>query len=366
MKIMSIETPKIHILFRFVEGPWGGANQFLKALRKQFRDTGVYSESPDDAEILLFNSYPFGSEYLFALVHRLKGANWDRILVHRVDGPISLVRGSGRKVDKIIYKFNEFYADGTVFISKLSRRDNMGLGMKTSDYQTVILSAPDPDIFNTEGKEPFGYGKTRLIATSWSSNERKGFGLYQFLDRHLDFNKYEMTFIGNSPVKFQNIYCHGPVPSRELARLLKESDIYITASEYEPFGQGVIEALSCGLPGVIKEGSGCLEAAGKAVEVFHDESDVLAVIDAVAGNYDYYQRKIALPSLARVAQDYYEFARMIYWNATNPNKNLGDEYRIKKANFWRLMRLKWLKIYARLPLLSRGWVSEVLNDDTPK
>ena len=153
---MSIEAPKIHILFRFVEGPWGGANQFLKALRKQLRGNGIYSETPDDAEILLFNSYPFGSEYLFDEVYRLKRARKDRVLVHRVDGPISLVRGKGFNLDRIIYNFNSLYADGTAFISGLSQRDNTRLGMKPGDYSAVIHSAPDPDIFNTRGKSLSG------------------------------------------------------------------------------------------------------------------------------------------------------------------------------------------------------------------
>jgi len=335
---MSIEAPKIHILFRFVEGPWGGANQFLKALRKQLRGNGIYSETPDDAEILLFNSYPFGSEYLFDEVYRLKRARKDRVLVHRVDGPISLVRGKGFNLDRIIYNFNSLYADGTAFISGLSRRDNTRLGMKPGDYSTVIHSVPDPDIFNTRGKKPFRGNRTRLISSSWSSNTRKGFEVYQYLDSHLDFGKYDMAFVGNSPVEFQNIRCLAPVSSRGLAQLLKESDIYITASEYEPFGQGVIEAMACGLPAAVRAGVGCLEVIGEAGEIFHDESDVLAVIDAVARNYEYYKGKIALPSLAHIAQEYYEFTRGIYWDATNPN--LGGIYKPKTIGF---LRHQWFR-----------------------
>ncbi|MBA7489471.1 hypothetical protein ES702_00005 [subsurface metagenome] len=38
---------KIHILYKFIEGPWGGGNQFLKALRDYFRKVGVYSDTPE-------------------------------------------------------------------------------------------------------------------------------------------------------------------------------------------------------------------------------------------------------------------------------------------------------------------------------
>ena len=345
---MDSSTPKIHILVKFVDSPWGGANQFLLALREQFRREGIYAENPFDAQMLLFNSFPYKIKVLLDIAERVKRSNPDCVLVHRVDGPIAKVRGSSVKIDKLIYKFNELYADGTVFISNFSRRENKKLGIKQNKYETVILSACDPDIFNTEGKSPLSKGKIKLIASSWSANMRKGFKVYQYLDQHLDFDKYEMTFVGNSPVWFNNIRHIEPLPSDKLAGLLKESDIYITASMYEPFGQGVLEALSCGLPGVVRAGNGYLEITGKAVKVFNGECDVIEAIEGIAKDYSYYQSQIKLPSILEIAKQYYEFARKIYWNATNPNKNLGDEYRIKKANFWRLMRLKCLKIYARL------------------
>ena len=48
---------KIHILFKFIEGPYGGGNQFLKALRDYFNEIGIYSEKPEEADIILFNSH---------------------------------------------------------------------------------------------------------------------------------------------------------------------------------------------------------------------------------------------------------------------------------------------------------------------
>lgn len=323
---MANKRPKIHLLFKFVEGPWGGGNQFLKALRGYFRKAGVYSERPEDAEVILFNSYPFGSEYLFDSVIKLKKKN--KILIHRVDGPISYVRGRDKIIDEIIFEFNELFADGTIFISNLCRKDNYNLGMRKARYETVILSAPDPTIFNPKDKRPFNKNKIKLIATSWSGNIRKGFDIYKFLDEHLNFNKYEMTFVGNSPVEFNNIKWMKAVPSRELANILKENDIYITASKYEPFGQAVVEALNCGLPAVVRIGGGYLETMCKAVEVFMDESDVIKAIEKVAQNYKYYQAQIDLTTLDEVGKKYYEFAQGIY------EDYLSGNYHPKPVNFW--------------------------------
>lgn len=48
---------KIHILYNFKDGAWGGGNQFLKALQKYFIKGGFYTESPEDADVILFNSH---------------------------------------------------------------------------------------------------------------------------------------------------------------------------------------------------------------------------------------------------------------------------------------------------------------------
>ena len=157
------------------------------------------------------------------------------------------MRGKDKILDKIILRFNQLIADGIIFQSNWCKEQNKKLFGISSKYETVIYNAPDNEIFNREGKKEFNPDrKIKLIATSWSSNWRKGFGIYKFLDENLDFSKYEMTFVGNSPIEFKNIRWLKPVPSEKLARILKEHDIYITASQNDPCSNALIEALSCG------------------------------------------------------------------------------------------------------------------------
>ena len=54
---------KISICYEFVEGPWGGINQFLKSLKKEFINQGFFEEDIEKADILLFNGHPFGKQY---------------------------------------------------------------------------------------------------------------------------------------------------------------------------------------------------------------------------------------------------------------------------------------------------------------
>ncbi len=319
---------KIHILYEFTEGPWGGGNQFLKALRGLLRQRGVYADIPSGAQAILFNSH----HYLDTLLQAKRNYP-GKIFLHRVDGPVSYVRGRDKAVDRVIFRFNSLIADGTVFQSNWSRKMNGEVGIKEAPYETTIINAPDPEIFNRQDKlRPSG--KMKLIATSWSGNIRRGFDTYEYLDSHLDFNRYEMTFVGNSPVKFRNIRHIPPLPSRELAAILKEHDIFITASSNDPCSNSLIEAMHCGLPAVARNDGGHPEIIGEGGVLFNDEADIIEAIEKISGTYDHYQQSISLPAIEEVGQRYYDFARSIY------DDYASGSYRPKRLNGFGKMRLK--------------------------
>ena len=302
---------KFYILFKFVDGPWGGGNQFLKVLRNYFQKMNVYSKNPKDADVILFNSYPFGSEYIYKDIFKVKNKG-NKIVIHRVDGPISYIRGKDKKIDKIIYKSNELFADGTVFQSKWSMEKNYELGMHKSPYDTTIMNAPDPRIFNRKGKKQFDVNKVKLIATSWSGNIRKGFDIYKYLDEKLDFTKFEMTFVGNSPIQFKNIAWIKAVESKKLSKVVKKHDIFISASINEPCSNSLLEALHCSLPAVVRNDGGNPEILRKAGILFNNEFDVLNAINMVSHNYKYYQNQISLPLSDEIGKKYYDFIYSIY------------------------------------------------------
>jgi glycosyltransferase involved in cell wall biosynthesis len=294
---------KIHILYNFTDGPWGGGNQFLKALRFELIRQGVYAEDPKEADVLLVNSHHRLFEAcLYKIFYRKR-------IIFRIDGPVSLIRGNGRWVDLQISLFARLFADGVVFQSEWSRQQNKKLFHFKNKHETVIHNAPNNDIFNHTGKKPFNPSdKIRLIATSWSPNPRKGFDVYQYLDERLDFSKYEMTFVGNAPIRFKNIKMIEPVSSERLAPILKEHDIYITASKTDPCSNSLIEALSCGLPAVALNDGGHPELVQGGGELFQGQEDVLGKIDQVAKNLVSYQQYIPKFDLTETTNRYIEFA----------------------------------------------------------
>ena len=294
---------KVHILFEFKESPWGGGNQFLKSLKKYLHSVGAYDENVATAQVILFNSHQCIDE-----VVKAKLAYFEKIFIHRIDGPMRLYNKMSDKRDDIVFAANRCLADATIFQSDWSRQQNHRLGLHQKSFEMIIPNAPEPTIFNRRGEIPFStQRRVRLIATSWSPNWKKGFQVYQWLDDNLDFNKYEMLFVGKSPIPFKNIRRICPLSSKDIAEKLKESDIFIFASPIEACSNSLLEALHCGLPAVGPDQSSTPELIGRGGETFSRPGEIPDLLEKIAKNYYGYQTNIYNPSIEEVGKRYYDF-----------------------------------------------------------
>jgi glycosyltransferase involved in cell wall biosynthesis len=292
---------KVKILFRFKEGPWGGGNQFLLALKDSLSRRGSWAEDVRDATIVLFDSFNDVD-----LVLRAKNKYPWIPFVHRVNGPISVYRGRGQHVDKLIYALTHHIADGVIFQSEYSENGNIALGMRCAEKNTVIHNAARPMFFQRREPRPASE-KVQLIATSWSSNINKGFDLYRSLDDTLDFSRYALTFVGSSPFKFKNIRTVPPQDASSLLRHLKSHDIYLTASKNDPCSNAVLEALAVGLPVVALRSGGTPELVGSAGEYFDDATSAIRAIDIVASDIQTYSDQIRCKHIDTVCEEYISF-----------------------------------------------------------
>jgi glycosyltransferase involved in cell wall biosynthesis len=176
----------------------------------------------------------------------------------------------------------------------------------------IIHNAVDPALFNTKGRVPFNRErKIRLISTSWSDNPRKGGPIYTWLDEHLDWKRFDYTFVGNASTKLTRIRHVPPVPSPHLAQMLKEHDIYITASRNDPCSNALIEALSCGLPALYLDSGGHSELVGYGGLPFQSTEDLLPQLEVLVEYYEMFQNLITVPSLDAVAEKYLALARQV-------------------------------------------------------
>lgn len=291
------------IFFEFHKPPYGGGNQFLLALRKELRRHDVnlsVNKWNRRTECVLVNSYNFSFERFLELKKKYPSTR----IIHRIDGPISVYRGTDdNEIDRKIAEFNQRHADTTIVQSRFSFEAHKKLGFEYKDPH-IIHNAADPTLFypgpssNNDGR------KIKLIGTAWSNNKKKGLEFFEFLDDELDFNLFELTFVGRIDGKFKNIRVRAPLPSQELGALLQTHDIYIAASQDDPCSNALIEALTCGLPAVFHNSGGHPELVKNAGERFETPSDLLSAIDRVSKNIPKYKDFIKPPSITEVARQY--------------------------------------------------------------
>jgi glycosyltransferase involved in cell wall biosynthesis len=286
------------IFHMFAPAPSGGGNQFLHALERELEGRGIVIEHnaiSASTRACLFNSFNFDLRRLQRFARTGVRA------VHRVDGPVGAYRGFDDGTDDRIATINRLAA-ATIFQSHWSLEKHRELGYDFAE-PFVILNAPDPRIFNAEGRTPFARGRrVRVIASSWSDNPRKGGATYRYLADTLDPDRYELLFVGRSREPLPNAL--PPVGSEELASLLRRQDVFIAASYDDPCSNSVLEALACGLPVVYRRSGGHPELVGEAGLGFDDDDEIPFLLDRLVDQYEPRQAAIAVPALADVASAY--------------------------------------------------------------
>ena len=124
------------------------------------------------------------------------------------------------------------------------------------------------------------------MSSAWSDNPRKGKDTYKWLDKHLDFDRFEYTFVGRIKEKFENIKILDAVGSEALAEQLKLHDIYVTASEKDPCSNSLVEALACGLPAVFYDDGGHPELVGYGGLGFRNKESIPTYLIKLLGTMD--------------------------------------------------------------------------------
>jgi glycosyltransferase involved in cell wall biosynthesis len=299
--LSNFRAADISMFHDFVPPPYGGGNQFLWGLRRELERRQWRVETNTVSPVTracVFNSFNFDFDRL-----RMMKRDGCR-MVHRVDGPIAAYRGVDEGLDQRIWQLNHELADATVFQSEYSRgkHDEMGLTFRSP---RVIPNAADPAIFNAEGRAPFLTGpRARLIASSWSNNPNKGADVYAWLDEHLDFSRYEFTFLGRSAAPFKNIRLVPPVASEGVAAELRTHDVFVIASRNEPCSNALVEALSCGLPVVYLDSGSHGEIVGAAGLPFRNAAEVPGLLDRIVREHAAFAARVSAPRLADVADQY--------------------------------------------------------------
>jgi glycosyltransferase involved in cell wall biosynthesis len=291
------------LFHEFAPAPAGGGNQTLRAVVAELERRGVrvsYNVAAPSTRAILFNSFNFDFSRLKLFAERADRAR----MVHRVGAVTSLYRGVDDGTDASVAAINTRLADATIAISHATLEMYREIGIELVAPR-VIYNGCDDRIFNSQGREPFRRDrKVRLISTSWSDNPRKGGPTYQWLEDELDWDRFDFTFVGNTSTPFRRIRHISPVPSGELAAILRAHDVFITATEHDAYSNALVEALSCGLPAIYLDSGGSAEAVKEGGFGYREREEIPELLERLVDEYEERQARIDLPSLEEIGDQY--------------------------------------------------------------
>jgi glycosyltransferase involved in cell wall biosynthesis len=294
------------VFHEFAPPPYGGGNQFLLALVREWRRRELVVEVnrlSGGTAACLYNSFNFD----FARLQRFARAGVR--MIHRVDGPIGVYRGFDDGTDARIAGINHELADATVVQSKYSLEKHRELGIELRD-PVVISNAVDSSIFHPPtSREPITGRRLRVISMSWSDNPRKGADVLEWLEANLDLDSYDFTFVGRTQAGLERISVVGPLPSEGVAELLRAHDVYLAASRDDPCSNALLEALACGLPAAFLRSGGHPELVGEAGVGFDSPEELPEVFAQLAAELEDRRSRIRVPALADVADRYLSVLR---------------------------------------------------------
>jgi len=297
---------KINIFYKNIKKPWGGGNQFLDYLKNKFKKNKLYCNH-DNADVIIFNSH-HNISHLLNLKYKYQDT---KKFIHRIDGPISNYRKNGNKIDKFIFIINKYLADATVFQSRYSMKKTLLLTKINNPRKVIYNEANENFFFPKKKRKTQIKDKIKLLSVSWSDNILKGFDFLDYLDKNLDFIKYEMDFIGNSPIKFKNINMYPPLQSKQLAKRMRESDIFIFPSIYEACSNTLLEAMRCGTPVIVNNSSSNKEIFNGNGSLFTRKEQLIEKISKINLSNLKYSRNNLL-NILPVEQAYLQFIKKIF------------------------------------------------------
>jgi hypothetical protein len=268
-------------------------------------------------DIVLLNALT--NEIDLAFVERIAGNGAPvvhRKVGYRVSGsPEMRARENGVvRGDRLQIDFSP-YVTHSVFQSEYSRTAFHESGF-AGDH-TVIHNGVDEDVFNLlqprllkrsslrkfwDGREPL-----RLIVSTWSTDENKGFPEYRRIDEELaGRTDVRIALVGRVPegVGFRTFKVLPARPASALARVLRESHVLLQLARYETGSNALIEGINCGLPAIyLDSGSNAEIAADYGVEY---RGDIAVALDAMRDRYrDVVGRIPSNPYRVRLVVDRY-------------------------------------------------------------
>lgn len=260
-----------------VSGPWGGGNNFVKALFEFGPKHGFEPVTKFDDNIdLIFVIDPRYDNLAISIneVASYKSVFKNTKVVYRIN-ECDKRKGETNVIDPLI-NYTSHVSDLCIFISNWIKEYhvNESWGCKNN---CVIYSGVNKDHFHSTQTNS---DKVRIVTHHWSDNFMKGQDVYERIDSWIKGREdYEFTYIGRTKANLSNTRIVEPTFGKELGNKLSRHDVYISASRYDPGPNHIIESLACGIPTYAHvDAGGAVEMVGNE-HTYRNFDDLLKILE---------------------------------------------------------------------------------------
>ena len=251
----SASQPVVAINLPPRKGSWGGANQWTSQLTAFLRFTGYAVrhdlKKPVDAIVMTHTGLSGGVSFEADEVEAYQRRHPATPCLHRIND--NDIRKGTSEMDRALARASRV-ATHTVFVSEWLRDHHSATWFEATRPHSVIEPGADPAVFHPIGNHPPAPGEPfRIVTHHWSNNWSKGFDVYQAIDEAIDggdVQGFELWIIGRWPddLTWKAARTFPPHSGPELAALLRQCHLYVSASRHEPGAMHPVEGLQCGLP----------------------------------------------------------------------------------------------------------------------
>ena len=310
---------KVAINMYPARGPWGGSSIFVDQVAMEMRRNGfrvVFNLSDNIDAILIIDPRQDLQNKAFGVpeIIQYKQRNQNVKIIHRINECDK--RKNSDFIDGLLCQASQV-ADYTIFISEWLRDYFAEKWFDVNRPHRVIYNGADSATFHPVGGAVREKGdKLRLVTHHWSSNWMKGFAIYKKIDELIatgSLKDTELWIIGRWPesITWESARTFPATSGRELAGLLRQCHVYITASLWEPCGMHHIEGAQCGLPLLFHVNGGGIVEAGRRYGLGFDDDTIGEAISEMHDSYTRYREKLfeQMPNGNRMAN---EFVQVVY------------------------------------------------------
>ena len=279
---------KIHFTYLSVDKPWGGANNFIRALRKELQGNGNFTftnslEEPCDVVFMnQLGTGPAGNGRMLSIKQAKKIRDQGRKLVVRAVnlnwhafrlGPRNLIQGWWRD-HQTIALLN--LADVAIFQSEYQLQFFVDAGYRGSINKVIHNGAPQ-EFWIEQLDSALRSGPIRLISSTASPRKTKR---HDLIARISECDCVEILHMGAWPegLPSRRVKLLGMLPHEQMAATMATCDFFLHTAIKDPCPNAVFEALCSGLPVIYNPGPGSSKEIVGPCGIALDEANLPATL----------------------------------------------------------------------------------------